>query len=644
MHSNTENAADFSYPFSELLQNSTIIFYHCSLEENYPIVFISDNVQDILGYQPEEFYSSSTFWMDKIHPEDREKVNAAFLDILNEKRRVFEYRIRHKNGDYLWIRDENTVSYDDQGEPKAITGTAINISGQKEAEEEVKKLNATLEQRIEERTRDLSSANRKLKKQIQYRNKAELKLDQQQKQLKILQMAIANINDMVIITKAPVENPLDSEIVFVNKSFESFTGYRMEEVEEKNPSFLHGSETDPKVANHIQKKISAHEPLRVEFLNYKKDGRPYWVELDMAPFPADEEGYEYWVGVNRDITKRKKAELNLEESEYRYRAYSELSFDAIFEISLDGTITDCNTRASEMFGYSRNELVGMNTLKLTPKEYRGIQPDRITEEFTTGDEALEREYKKKDGTVFTCAINTKIYTRGGEKRLIAYVRDISDQKAYEEAIQASLKDKEVLLAEIHHRVKNNLAIISGLLEMQTFNSTDDRITNELKESQSRIQSIAMVHEKLYQSESLSDIALDAYIGELLQFISGTFYQGEKEVDVIKDIDPISLEVQQAIPCGLILNELITNAYKHGFKDIDNGQLRISLKEEGGKITMMVKNNGSTLPDDFDISQSSSLGMTLIQTLVKQLEGSLDISSEGDTCFAVTFSSKKKTAA
>ena len=636
MQNDTDTAADISYPFSELLQNSTIIFYHCNLEEHYPIEFISDNVTDILGYHSEEFYNDSTFWMDKIHPEDQEEVNNNFLEILDEKKRVFEYRIRHKNGSYLWVRDENTVIYDENDEPKAITGTAINISGRKEAEQEIRKLNDTLEQRIEERTRDLSSANRKLKKQIQYRNKAELKLNEQQKQLKLLQIAIANIGDMVIITKADKKNPLDSEIVFVNKAFEQFTGYKSEEVKEKNPSFLHGSDTDPKVREYIRNKIKAHESLRAEFLNYKKDGTPYWVELDMAPFPGDEEGYEYWVGINRDISKRKEAEFNLEESEYRYRAYSELSFDAIFEISLDGTITDCNTRATEIFGYSRNELVGMNTIKLTPKEFRGIHPDLITEEFTTGDEALERDYKKKDGTIFTCAINTKIYTRGGEKRLIAYVRDISEQKEYQETIQQSLKEKEILLAEIHHRVKNNLAIISGLLEMQKFNSTDEKITSELKESQSRIQSIAMVHEKLYQSESLSDIALDDYISELLTFISGTFRQDAYEVEVIKDIDPISLEVKQAIPCGLILNELITNAYKHAFTEIEKGRLHISLKEDDGNITMMVKNNGASLPEDFDISESSSLGMTLIQTLVKQLEGSLDIKSKDETCFIITF--------
>lgn len=639
MQNNANEAAGYSYPFDELLNNSTIIFYHCSLQEDYPIVFISKNVRDILGYDPEDFYQDSTFWVGKIHPDSKTDVQSSFTNIIEDEMRIFEYRICTKDGSYLWIRDENNVIFDEEGNPKGITGTAINISERKKAEEQLKTLNATLEKRIEERTQDLSSANRKLKKQIQYRNKAELKLGQQQKQLKLLQMGIANISDMVIITKAPKEDPLNSEIVFVNKAFEEFTGYNRAEVEDKNPAFLHGSKTDAEMQEYIQKKIVNHESLRVEFINYKKDGTPYWVELDMAPFPADEDGYDYWVGINRDITKRKKAELNLEESEYRYRAYSELSFDAIFEISLDGTITDCNARASTMFGYSRNEFIGMNTLKLMPDNYKDIQPDIITEEFITGDEAWERMYKKKDGTLISCAISTKIYERGGEKRLIAYLRDISEQKEYEEKIRQSLKEKETLLAEIHHRVKNNLAIISGLLEMQTFNAADESIAKELKESQSRIQSIAIVHEKLYQSESLSDIALDTYIGELLSFIAQTFTKEDDNVRVTKDIEAISLNIQEAIPCGLILNELITNAFKHAFKGVEDGRLHISLKKKADDtITMKVENNGNSLPDDFDIASSSSLGMTLIQTLVKQLDGSLDVTSENGACFIVSFKS------
>jgi len=632
---NMNEVTGLAYPFNDLLDNSSIIFYHCSLEENYPIVFISKNVEKILGYDSGEFYESDSFWIDKIHPSKQEEIKKSFLDILSKKKRVFEYKFRHKDGNYLWLRDENTVVFDEQGQPKGISGTAINISDQKEAEKEIKKLNRTLEKRIEDRTKDLTTANRKLKKQIQYRNKAELKLTEQQKKLRLLQMGIANISDMVIITKAEKEDPLNSEIVFVNRAFEEFTGYSLEEIKKKNPTFLHGSSTDEKVKDMIREKITSHESLRVEFKNYKKDGTSYWVELDMAPFPADEEGYEYWVGINRDITKRKKAELSLEESEYRYRAYSELSFDAIFEISLDGTITDSNSRATEIFGYSQNEFIGMNTIELMPDEYKGTQPDVLSEEFTTGDEAWERKYRKKDGSIFTCAINTKMYKRGGEKRLIAYVRDISDQKEYEHTIQESLREKETLLAEIHHRVKNNLAIISGLLEMQTLNASDENLAKELKESQSRIQSIAMVHEKLYQSESLSDIALDNYISELLPFISDTF-STDSNITVRQDIDPISLDIQDAIPCGLILNELITNAYKHGFDKKDEGLLEISVKQKKNNVILRVQNDGNSLPEDFDISETSSLGMTLIQTLVKQLKGSLEIHSENGACFTVTF--------
>lgn len=638
MQQKTDSTNNFSYLFNNLLHKSTIIFYHCSLEEDFPVVFISENVEEILGYRPEEFYSDSTFWVDRINPEDREEVEQSFLNILNEQRRVYEYRFRHKDGSELWLRDENTVTFDEHGNPQAITGTAINISGRKKAEQKIKKLNETLEQRIEERTRDLTLANRKLKKQIQYRNKAELKLNEQQKRLKILQMAVANINDMVIITRAPVDDPLNSKIVFVNDAFERLTGYKKEEVKEKNPTFLHGEGTDNNVISHINKKILNHESLRTEFVNYKKNGTPYWVELVMSPFPAEEDGYKYWVGINRDITQRKKAEKNLEESEYRYRAYTELSFDAIFEISLDGTITDCNARASEMFGYSRNELIGMNTKKLTPKKYRSIQPEVFSDEITTGNEIWERKYRHKDGSIIQTAINTQMYTRSGEQRLIAYVRDITDQKEYEQAIQKSLKEKEVLLAEIHHRVKNNLAIISGLLEMQIFNSGNEALINELKESQFRIQSIAMVHEKLYQSESFSDVAIDSYINELLEFISDSFDHEDKNITVHQQVEATNLNVNKAIPCGLILNELITNSYKHAFKHRNEGTINISLTEADSQITLLVQDDGPGLPNDFDISNPSSLGMTLIQTLIDQLDGTLDIESDNGTTFRVEFDS------
>ncbi len=456
-------------------------------------------------------------------------------------------------------------------------------------------------------------------------------------QRQLQQLALDNLNDMVIITKARRNDPLNSSIVFVNKSFERITGYKSEEVIGKTPTFLHGPETSEEVLSRINAKIKKRISLREEFINYKKDGTPYWVELDMAPFPTDNEQYEYWVGINRDITKRKQAEQKLEESEKRHRTFTELAFDAIFEIYIDGTILRCNKRASELFGYEREELIGMHVLELIPKEFHGNQPDTFAGIATTGDEAWERMYKKKDGTIFPTEIHTAFYEMDDQKRLIAYVRDITDHKNYEHAIKKSLKEKETLLTEVHHRVKNNLAIISGLLEMQVFNAEDEQLLAKLKESQSRIQSIAMVHEKLYSSDSFSEIAIDQYIEDLLDWIEGSMSDYEKDITVEKEMDAILLTVNQAIPCGLLLNELITNCYKHAFTGQDSGKIRISVKQKGSEIELHVEDSGLGLPDDFDLEEESSLGMTIINTLTHQLNGNLEIISEGTgTSFTLTF--------
>lgn len=452
-----------------------------------------------------------------------------------------------------------------------------------------------------------------------------------QVQRRLQQLALDNLNDMVIITKAPKNAPLQSSIVFVNKSFERFTGYSADEVIGETPVFLHGPETSEKVISRINKKIKRGESLREEFINYKKDGTPYWVELDMAPFPTEDENYQFWVGINRDITQRKRAERKLEESEKRHRTFTELSFDAIFEIYVDGTILRCNKRACEVFGYERDELIGMHVLDLTPEKFHSKQPDTFAGISTTGDEAWERLYKKKDGTIFPTEIHTAFYEMDGEKRLIAYVRDNTDHKK-------SLKEKETLLVEVHHRVKNNLAIISGLLQMQVFNTDDEKLLAKLKVSQSRIQSIAMVHEKLYSSDSFSEVAIDTYINDLLEMIESSITDFQKEIQIEKDMDTIRLTVSQAIPCGLLLNEMLTNCYKHAFKEQDKGTVRISIKKRDTDMVLKVEDDGVGLPDNFNMEEQSSLGMTIINTLTNQLNGQLDVySDDSGTQFRLAFS-------
>lgn len=224
---------------------------------------------------------------------------------------------------------------------------------------------------------------------------------------------------------------------------------------------------------------------------------------------------------------------------------------------------------------------------------------------------------------------------GNPEAIVGSVRDISTQKKQEEQIKKSLKEKEILLQEIHHRVKNNLSIISSLLELQK-EGMPQKIQDMLSSSQSRIKSIAKVHEKLYKSTTLSDIPMDVYITELSEEIAKAYISKKQRIDLRIDVDPVTMQIKKAIPFGLVLNELINNAYKHGFKDVTEGKICISLKTKEQGMELRVENTGAPLSDDFDPDASHSLGMTLIQILVKRFKGKLDIKSDEWTRFIIQF--------
>ena len=233
-------------------------------------------------------------------------------------------------------------------------------------------------------------------------------------------------------------------------------------------------------------------------------------------------------------------------------------------------------------------------------------------------------------------VRTLVKDEDGEpEAIVGTVRDISTRKKQERKIRQSLEEKEMLLKEIHHRVKNNLAIISSLLELQKDGVSDD-IKKMLSSSQNRIKSIAKVHEKLYESTTLSDIPLDAYISELTQEIQKAYNSSEKDIKIDVNVSPVSININDAIPIGLILNELINNAFKHAFKDQQSGHLRISLSELNTGYLLSVESDGNKMEENYDPSTSTSLGMTLIDVLVQRINGKLDIEQDKWTKFKIYF--------
>lgn len=187
-------------------------------------------------------------------------------------------------------------------------------------------------------------------------------------------------------------------------------------------------------------------------------------------------------------------------------------------------------------------------------------------------------------------------------------------------------------------MKNNLAVISGLLELQIMHLTDQKTVNVLQDSQLRIRSMAMIHEKLYQSETLHNIGFDTYLKELVLTINSTYKSNFSNIETNFELDNISLDLDQAIPCSLLVNEVIVNCYKHAFDNDDEGVINISLKNSDSHVCLEISDNGKGLPDDFDIDEQQSLGMTLIQTLSSQLNGEMDLlnHNEEGTTFRLEF--------
>ncbi|HWY38099.1 MAG TPA: sensor histidine kinase [Bacteroidia bacterium] len=207
--------------------------------------------------------------------------------------------------------------------------------------------------------------------------------------------------------------------------------------------------------------------------------------------------------------------------------------------------------------------------------------------------------------------------------------EVADKNKKNTELAKALKEKDILLQEIHHRVKNNLAVISGLVELQNFYVKDEKASSILKESRNRIKSIALLHEKFYESKSLEKIEIRSYIDELIYFIKLSFSSQQKEIKIHTQIDHIELSLKDALPFSLLLNELITNSYKHAFKNLGKGNIYISLIKNTEELIFHFKDDGSGFDYSTDIKETT-LGLNLIEAFSKQLKGEMSFDSKKST--------------
>ena len=226
--------------------------------------------------------------------------------------------------------------------------------------------------------------------------------------------------------------------------------------------------------------------------------------------------------------------------------------------------------------------------------------------------------------------------KGEITAMLSATVEITERKIAEEERNRSLREKEVLLKEIHHRVKNNMAIISALLQLQTKNIVDENIKMLFRDSQSRIQSMALVHEKLYQTQDFSKIYVKDYLKELILQLIQTYGKEESDIGLALSVDNISLDIDTIIPCALILNELVTNSLKHAFEDVGGAEINVSFKANGNQATLIYSDNGPGIPEHIDFPNSESLGLQIIDMLSRQLRGSVELERDDMTRFTIKF--------
>ncbi|OLN30894.1 Sensory transduction histidine kinase [Desulfovibrio sp. DV] len=336
---------------------------------------------------------------------------------------------------------------------------------------------------------------------------------------------------------------------------------------------------------------------------------------------------------------RERALAALRQSQERMGHITASMADWIWEADAAGRYTHLGDKIRDSLGYEPGALVGKSFFDLLiPGEEQTLRP--IIEAAWNKREPLRDLVNWRlaaDGSSH-CLMTSGVAWHDETGHFQGYRgvdKDVTERVQAERAIRASLAEKEILLKEIHHRVKNNLQIISSLLYLQSEQVEDPVALESFRVSRNRIASMALVHEEIYRSADLSHIRLDTYIQDLLPKIFGQATSGPG-FDIHCRLDPVTVPIEQAVPAGLAVNELLTNAHKHAFASREGARLQVALRETGQEVVIVIADNGPGLPPDFDLNQTGTLGMQLVLNLAQQLGGGVSAQNEGGAVFTLAF--------
>jgi PAS domain S-box-containing protein len=420
-------------------------------------------------------------------------------------------------------------------------------------------------------------------------------------------------------------------IGFVNKAWLDTLEYTEAEVTGKN-LFNFIPEEEKERCLDIRKKVEENNIIQnIEIVFQSKSGRKIYTEGTLIA--KKEHGKLQEVrGFFRDITVSRMIRKQLEQNEERYRAIFNQAFAGIALINNEGKIIKSNQKFASIFQEEIPDIERKNIKEYLPLSYL------LLEQFNLSEKNKTYEIYIKEKEQYLLISNTLIINEEDKEMGILVVEDITQVKKAEQELRRLLKEKETLLKEVHHRVKNNLQVISSILNLQAGYITDKKTKEILEESQNRVRSMALVHEILYKTDDFSEIDFTTYINILTQNIQMTYYQNN-QIILQKEIHIKTLPLDTAIPLGLIINELISNAYKHAFKNRERGLIQLFIEEKNNQVTVIVQDNGVGIDPHIDIQNLNSLGLQLVESLTQQLGAKMSIENNKGSKFTITFEKK-----
>ena len=553
---------------------------------------------------------------------ESEKARIGYQQVFKDGEvRDYPLEIKHKEGHITPVLYNASVYSDENGEVIGVFAAARDITERKKAEEDLKKAYSSLEEKVKERTAELEEAYDSLKK-------SEKGLAEAQK--------TAHIGNW-------------EWDIATDKGYWSDEMYRIfgRDPQKLAPSYneylsyIHPDDRD--CFCNAAKKAERGKLFDIDYRIVLANGEERIVNLK-SEFVTNGENTPIKIkGTVQDITESKKAEEKIQ----ILASAVESSEDAIITASFEGIITSWNKGAEQIYGYSSEEILGKYISILEPGNLKG-EIKQLTEKIQQKEKI--KNYKtlrlKKNGTIINVSITlSPVFDVSG--KLVAFSAITRDITKMTKAEKLLAKTEAARKKEIHHRIKNNLQVISSLLDLQADKFDNPKVIEAFRESQDRVISMALIHEELYKGKRTDTLDFSTYIRELAEILFQTYSLKSKNIHLNMDLEENAFfDMDTAIPLGIIINELVSNSLKHAFQGRDEGETLIKLyreKSEGSKSTIFVltvSDNGVGIPENLDIEDLDSLGMQLVTSLVDQLDGELELKRNNGTEFAIRFTVKE----